>query len=741
MKGRSLLALAIIAIVFGCEGSQSPTAPGIKGVALDPSAVFADGAHGGNADFFFLPPLVPLPLSSSNFQLGRFDNTLRAGLRVEICKLSPERNTAGALVVPLASTACLGDPLKKFLPGSVQVVNLPLRQNGWWTLLHLPADGFYYVLWDTHQSIIDPTAYYRIKVFADGISKPLGFADVDPMSNLREWKSALTGEVIQVVNGSLLPIPFRVEQGALCNSAVSCTSVVVTNHNPTDDHTIVTVPGNDGAPIAGASFPDGWLPTGPGRPTSVIVTISSVPTGPDNADGTESIPCHPNRLEQFKSCFKFSTTPVLAPVADGHEFVHPVTVAVCYVLHGKSDPRRDWVQLWASGPGETTRPLKSVVDNSILTDESAHDCGTNFVTVASSNPVMHLANAGWEKLKGGLSRVFGVETAYAVDVGLGGTLLDFTNIGPALTAEIRTTWNSDVTVNTGTTHLVEARIVGTQVHNGDPLSDVTLTGNTHGIPGLPLTFKAAPGNGTLTPFAAFEAAPGTEVTVTSSHLDDSSLSGGFARVSWTVPNVPGIYHITADGPATNGPVTFTATVVASSNSVTLGPTERRMLSMVTGATLQLSLTSGSVASWVSSDNARVQVSPTGLVTALVGGDITDGTAAAAINTVLTTGLSGPTFLVNSFSFDIFPRNTTLAWLPVPGAASYHVVTEHGEFCSGPTTCAAWVDNGLGTATVTDVTYTFGFVGAQPGRWRVTAFDGFDAQIGVPSPDVYYAYNI
>jgi hypothetical protein len=38
-------------------------------------------------------------------------------------------------------------------------------------------------------------------------------------------------------------------------------------------------------------------------------------------------------------------------------------------------------------------------------------------------------------------------------------------------------------------------------------------------------------------------------------------SGGFASVSWTPPSTPGTYTMTANGPATGGPVTFTVTVI------------------------------------------------------------------------------------------------------------------------------------------------------------------------------------
>ena len=69
-------------------------------------------------------------------------------------------------------------------------------------------------------------------------------------------------------------------------------------------------------------------------------------------------------------------------------------------------------------------------------------------------------------------------------------------------------------------------------------------------------------------------------------------------------------------------------------------------------------------------------------------------------------------------FDHFPRTTVLVWDAVPGAAGYRVETDYqysGKWASE--------DRGLAYAVeVTAPTYTFDFVGAQPGRWRVWAFD-------------------
>src|SRR5262249_26592963 len=65
-------------------------------------------------------------------------------------------------------------------------------------------------------------------------------------------------------------------------------------------------------------------------------------------------------------------------------------------------------------------------------------------------------------------------------------------------------------------------------------------------------------------------------------------------------------------------------------------------------------------------------------------------------------------------FDHYPRTTVLVWEAVPGAAGYRVETDYQYR-------GRWVgqDHGVAYAVVvTATTYTFDFVGAQPGRWRV-----------------------
>ncbi|MEO7822682.1 MAG: hypothetical protein ABIS15_03665 [Gemmatimonadaceae bacterium] len=545
MKGRSLLALPTLVLVLSCEGDRNPVA-GPRAPSV-PSEFISDGAHGGNPDFFFLPPMVPPPFKHPDFQSGKFNNRLQPALKVEICELKAENLNPDGL--PTSATGCVaGTPLKTFAPGSVKLTG-PSAESGWWSGMGLPADGFYHVLWDTRESNLDITKYYRIKVLINGSAVPLGIADVDPMANAREWRHILSGEVIRLIDDTKLPIAFRVETGALCVGASSCTSATVTNDNPNGDSQILQVLGAGGVPIAGVLLPDGWLPAS--GPQSVVFTIARVNTG--------VFQCHANLpLQQFEGCFHYSTIPELQPIdASGRQFAISIIAGVCFTLSDTEDPREPFVQLWSSEPGQvgdTPKALRSADASAILTDPAGRNCGDPPVADASSNRMSRLASAGWRKLTGGVGRLFAVRTAYAVDLGLGGILDDISNIGPALTAEIQAYTSTSLTLGPGSTTTSTARIVGTQVHQGGPRST--------GIGGMQVTFTLAAGNGTLN-LLGTTGGTATQVIVTTNTnpIDGGAVSGGgFAPVNWTLPTTPGTYTLTATGPATGGPVTFTATV-------------------------------------------------------------------------------------------------------------------------------------------------------------------------------------
>jgi TonB family protein len=75
---------------------------------------------------------------------------------------------------------------------------------------------------------------------------------------------------------------------------------------------------------------------------------------------------------------------------------------------------------------------------------------------------------------------------------------------------------------------------------------------------------------------------------------------------------------------------------------------------------------------------------------------------------------------NDAVFDSFPRTTLLVWKPVEGAASYTVEIDCFHCCAANQWCT---DLGQPTrieANISEPKFSFDFVGAQPGRWRVWA---------------------
>jgi hypothetical protein len=92
-------------------------------------------------------------------------------------------------------------------------------------------------------------------------------------------------------------------------------------------------------------------------------------------------------------------------------------------------------------------------------------------------------------------------------------------------------------------------------------------------------------------------------------------------------------------------------------------------------------------------------------------------SATAISTPVLTSPASGIYLYN------YPRTTTLAWNPVPGATSYQVQVGYYD-----TTWHTYI-----STTTTNPYYTFNFVGAQQGEWRVTA-------LGATTPFVNSAWT-
>jgi hypothetical protein len=405
------------------------------------------------------------------------------------------------------------------------------------------------------------TKFYRIKVLVEGSSTPFGVADIDAVSNMKELRNARTGETIPLNESSSLPIKFRIEHGGgptLCGLATQCTSTIVTNNNATGFQ-VVTVDNGTGA-VAGAKFPNGWLPAD--GPQSVVVTVASVDLGTtDPITGAETTPCHRELpLQQFPGCFNFSTTPALQPIDEsGRQFAVPVVAAVCFSLYGTSDPRTNFVEMYASDVDEPPHALEDASDVGILAPDRRNcSTGTEVITSNAGNSVTRFASSSWRHLKSGVGQLLGVKTAYAIDLGLGGFMTAFSNVGPALSGTIEPVNNSHFDlVGGGTVHPL-IRIVGSNHHDGQHQNSI-------GVAGLPVTWTVSGSGGTILGVGD-EGAGVTQLTTPTNSLpiDPQSLTsgGGYSAVDWTVPSTPGDYTLTASGAAFGGPVSFTVTVTA-----------------------------------------------------------------------------------------------------------------------------------------------------------------------------------
>jgi hypothetical protein len=176
----------LLAVVAGCQ-DQIPVSPTTE-APPGPLLLISDGAHNGNPDFFFRPPMVSDPSSDPDFTPGGFNPNLSP--TVQVCALAVANNAPESAVT--ASTPCKSSGYSVTFSGGQIALNL--------------VDQQYQVDWMVPNA---PETYYRIFVRVGATQ--LGSADV---------KAAKNGNANNFVirkDGTQLPIKFRIEQFALCD--------------------------------------------------------------------------------------------------------------------------------------------------------------------------------------------------------------------------------------------------------------------------------------------------------------------------------------------------------------------------------------------------------------------------------------------------------------------------------------------------------------------------------------------
>ena len=177
-----LAACGIMAV--GCV-DHTPTSP-----PRQPAFMISDAAHSaGRPHFFFLPPMVTATPTAT----GNFDATLTP--EVQICLM--------------AGSAC-----QKTIADFLSI------DGGWGDKVRVSIpDEWYYLNWNTRPYSLNPRSTYRIRVFVSGIE--LGFADLDVVNEGELLHNVNTNEYVPLLNGGILPIRFRIEEGVVARLEVT----------------------------------------------------------------------------------------------------------------------------------------------------------------------------------------------------------------------------------------------------------------------------------------------------------------------------------------------------------------------------------------------------------------------------------------------------------------------------------------------------------------------------------------
>lgn len=264
MRARQTLIFALIA-ASGCEGISTTKPDALSAGA--PGFLISDGAHsGGNPDFFFLPPMVPDPTGSPNWNAGTFNGALKP--TIKICSLAVTTEAA------VATAPCAGSYSVTY--------NLPKASAG---------SEDYHQNWTVP---VSSTTFYRISVLVG--TKLLGSADIETGDNGGALKNVNTGQFVPLVDGRTLPIKFRIEQYALCSTP---------GVGPCGSGTVdLGTGGTVQIALPGGSVPSGvTIPAQPSNTTSPTITVQACPDLNDRATD----------LPTFGSCVRVTADPALPP--------------------------------------------------------------------------------------------------------------------------------------------------------------------------------------------------------------------------------------------------------------------------------------------------------------------------------------------------------------------------------------------------------------------------------------------
>jgi hypothetical protein len=548
MKRVPLVLLAALAFA-ACQ--DHPTTPEAAPESDQPLVEILDGAHGpagevGNPNFFFLPPIVR--------GFPEVNGTFNPDLEpiVKICEWEEGADNPCVEIVETFTTDPEADPH----------IRIKLKHE------------FYMVIWKTRRSGLEAGKIYRIRVLVNGFE--LGHADVKVVRNFWQWLKVLIhdrDEFIPVKERSrgALPIPFRIEQGAIsyaasggeftgCAEGQQCGEEVVTLEetpegtftNPEEE--TVTAENEQGDPQAGVLIPAGALVIGGGGGGGAA-PAGSPARAPAQENGTETavitvsrilIPeererCLPIDLPQFEGCYQVEIFPEGTEIAP-QQFID---IGVC-VDHAMLSPEQEaLLQLHRYDP-DAAEPVPEALPRVAA---GFLECTDFVASNAEKSWLGNFAQSTWQRV----ASVFSPEPLHASAAvrheGLGGRSGEASDFGWALPAKWALLEGNNQNAGKGQPVPVDPAVIVTD-DNDDPVENATMT------------FEVQLGGGAVVP-----------MTVTTG-------PDGIGRVdSWTLGPAEGENILTATAvglsglPTTEGPLPTTniSFIASASDFCGFGP--------------------------------------------------------------------------------------------------------------------------------------------------------------------------
>lgn len=414
MKYKHLCTVLLVGFAAACQD-----APSVLDVGA-PSFATSDGAHGGNAHFYFLPPLVPSPDYD-----GEFNPYLKPTVVVS--------EWASGFVD--TNPACVTGPIIRTFKDEVAVD---------------ATNQVYSVGWHTGDDLTTGKQY-RICVRIGG--ETLGYRDIQPDENGADVpRNPEQNPIYEFNNGSTLPIKFRIEEGTLCSlDAIDCTETIL---GP-DGGTAVC---RDG--FCGLQVPDSALNN---EYTFVVQLLPCTYEYFVNENGgTDStVSWLPTDLPQFGGCLEIHHE-VDAGVPDFTKFNLEVVAGACVDAPNLDDDQFDRLQL------HHLRESDHVVE--ALPNRAAGFLNCNsFITSGAplSKKLMHYASQGLRKAQYAVG--LGAPPLVAVDRGFGGGATTESPMAWALPAQMeKVNWTNPVIGTAGDVVDVTARVKDVA---GDPVAN------------------------------------------------------------------------------------------------------------------------------------------------------------------------------------------------------------------------------------------------------------------------------